>query len=60
MCDIVFEKTKGRGETVNKMSVNAEGTVPKVLWKSASEKFCKIHKKTTVPQKRDSIAGAFL
>ena len=30
-CDIVFEKTKGRGETVNKMSVNAEGAVPKVL-----------------------------
>ena len=42
------------------MSVNAEGAVPKVLWKSASEKFCKIHKKTTVQQKRDSIAGAFL
>ena len=42
------------------MSVNAEAVVGKVVWKSASEKFCKIHKKTTVQQKRDSIAGAFL
>ena len=31
MCDIVFEKTKVRGGTVNKMSVNAEAVVGKVL-----------------------------
>ena len=60
MCDIVFEKTKGRGGTVNKMSANAEGAVRKFLWKRFSEKFCKIHKKTTVPEKRDPSAGASL
>ena len=60
MCDIVFEKTKCRGGRANRMSVNAEAAVGKVLWKSSSEKFCKIHKKTTVPEKRDPSAGASL
>ena len=39
MCDIVFEKTKGRGGRVNKMSVNAEartsrwkGSLKKLFW----------------------------
>ena len=31
ICDIVFEKTKGRGGTVNKTSVYAEAAVRRVL-----------------------------
>ena len=31
MCDIVFEKTKGRGGTVNRTSVYVEAAVQKVL-----------------------------
>ena len=31
ICDIVFEKVKGRGRTVNRTSVYAEAAVRKVL-----------------------------
>ena len=31
MCNIVFEKTKGRGKTVNRASVYAEVAVGRVL-----------------------------
>ena len=31
MCDIVFEKAKGHGETVNKTSVYDEAAVRRVL-----------------------------
>ena len=31
MFDIVFEKAKGRGRTVNKVSVNVEAAVRRVL-----------------------------
>ena len=47
MCDIVFEKAKGRGGTVNRTSVYGE----------AAKKFCKIHKKTSVP---DSLFWCFI
>ena len=30
MCNIVFEKTKGRGGTVNRTSVHAEAAVQRV------------------------------
>ena len=50
MCDIVFEKVKGRGGTVNRTSVHAEAAGRKVLLKRCYEKFPKIHKKTSVPK----------
>ena len=31
MCDIAFEKAKGRGGTVNRMSVYSEAAVQRVL-----------------------------
>ena len=31
MCDIVFEKAKGRGRTVNRASVYAEAAIRRVL-----------------------------
>ena len=31
MCDIIFEKTEGRGGTVNRKSVYAEAAVQRVL-----------------------------
>ena len=46
MCDIVFEKVKGRGGTVNRTSVYAEAAVRRVLY----DKFLRIHKKTFVPE----------
>ena len=49
MCDIFFEKAKGRGGTVNKTSVYAEEAIQRVLLKKSYEKFCRIHKKTSVP-----------
>ena len=49
MCDIFFEKAKGRGVTVNKTSVYAEAAIQRVLLKKSYEKFCRIHKKTSVP-----------
>ena len=49
MCDIGFEKAKGHGGTVNKTSVYSEAAVRRVL-KRWYEKYCRIHKKTTVPE----------
>ena len=50
MCNIVFEKTEGRGGTVNRTSVYAEAAVQRVLLKKCYEKFRRIHKKTSVPE----------
>ena len=50
MCDIVFEKAKGRGGTVNRTSVYAEEFFQRVLKKSCYEKFHRIHKKTFVSE----------
>ena len=44
MCDIVFEKTKGRGGTVNRTSLYAE------VAESVMRNFSRIHKKTSVPE----------
>ena len=49
MCEIVFEKAKGRGGTVNRTSVYAEA-VRRVLSKKCYEKSLKILKKTSVPE----------
>ena len=57
MCDIVFEKAKGRGRKVNRASVYAEAAVRRVLLKSCYEKFRRIHKKTSV---MESLLGVFL
>ena len=35
MCDIFFEKAKGRGVTVNKTSVYAEAAIQRVLLKKS-------------------------
>ena len=50
MCDIFFEKAKGRGETVNRTSVYAQAAIERVLLKKSYEKFRRIHKKTSVPE----------
>ena len=50
MCDIVFEKAKGHGETVNKTSVYDEAAVRRVLSKRCYEKFRGIHQKTSMPE----------
>ena len=50
MCDIVFETTKGRGGTVNRTSVKSKSSRPKGSLKKYSNKFCRIHKKTPVPE----------
>ena len=50
MCDIVFEKTKGRDGTVNRMSVYAEAAVRRVLLKKCYEKCRRIHKKISAPE----------
>ena len=42
MCDIVFEKTKGRGGTVNRTSVYTEATGRRDLLKRCYGKFRKI------------------
>ena len=57
MYDIVFEKAKGPGRTVNRASVYAEAPVRRVLQKKIYEKFRKILKKTSVPE---SLFGVFL
>ena len=49
MCDIVFEKTKGSGGTVNRTSVYAEAAVQRDLKRKYYEKFRRIYKKTSVP-----------
>ena len=46
MCEIVFEKAKVRGGTVNKTSFYTEAAV--LLQKRSYEKFRKIHKKESV------------
>ena len=46
MCGIVFEKTKGRGETANRTIVYAEAGVRGFLQKKCYEKFRRIHKKS--------------
>ena len=46
MCDIVFEKAKGHGGTVNRTSVYVEAEVRRVFY----EKFRRIHKKTSVSE----------
>ena len=50
MCDIIFENAKSHRRTVNRMNVYAEAVVRKVLRKICYEKFCRIHKKTSVPE----------
>ena len=50
MCDIVFEKAKVHGETVNKTSAYDEAAVRRVLYKRCYEKFRGIHKKTAMPE----------
>ena len=50
MCDLVFEKTKGRGGTVNRMSVYAEADGRRVLSERYYEKFRSIYKKRSVPE----------
>ena len=50
MCDIVFEKAKGRGRTVNRASVYAEAAVRRVLYERCYEKLRRIYKKTSVPE----------
>ena len=50
MCGIVFEKTKGRGGTVNRTSVYAEAAIQRILYRKCYEKFRRIHKKTSVPE----------
>ena len=53
MCDIVFEKAKGRDKKVNRRSVYVEAAVRRALQKRCCEKFRRIHKK-------DSSASVFL
>ena len=50
MYDIVFEKAKGRGGTVNGTSVYVEAATRRVLYKRCFEKFRKIREKTSVPE----------
>ena len=57
MYDIVFEKTKGPGGTVTRMSVYSEAAVPRVLYKRCYEKFRRNQKKKSVPE---SIFCCFL
>ena len=47
MCDTVFEKTKGRGRTVNRVSVYAEAAVRK---NKCYKKFRRIHKIHSLPE----------
>ena len=76
MCDIVFEKTKGRGATVNRTRVfmqkqPSEGFFKKVLWEishNSQEKLCagiSFSKKLLTPQicnfiKNESLAQKFV
>ena len=57
MCDIVCDKVKDRGRTVNRANVYAEATIPKVFSKRCYEKFHRTHKKTSVPE---SLFAVFL
>ena len=57
MCDIVFEKAKGRGWKINRASIYAEAAVRRVLQKRCYGEFCRIHKKTSV---MEYLFGAFL
>ena len=50
MCDIVFEKTKGGGGTVNRTSVYAEIAARSIPWRRCYKKFFKIYKKTSVSE----------
>ena len=50
MCDIVFEKVKVLDVKVNKTSGYAEAEVRRVPLKACHEKFCRINKKTSVPE----------
>ena len=60
MYDIVFEKTKRHGGRVNRTSVYAEAVIRRALLKRCYEKFHRIHKKPSVPEKQDSSAVDFL
>ena len=55
--DIVFEKVKGHGGTVNRTSVYAEAAVRKVLLRRCYGKFRIIHKKNSV---LESVFWCFL
>ena len=57
MCDIVFEKEKDRGRTLNRASVYAEAAFRRFLLKRCYEKFCRIHKKASLPE---SLFAVFL
>ena len=50
MCDIVFEKTKDRGGTVNRTSVYPDAAVPRALLKRHYKIFRKNHDKKSVPE----------
>ena len=50
MCDIIFEKVKVPDGKVNKTSGYAEAEVRRVPLKRFYEKFCRIHKETSVPE----------
>ena len=50
ICDIVFEKVKCCGGTVNRTSFYGEAAFRKVLQKKCYEKFHGIHKKISVPE----------
>ena len=45
MCDIVCDKVKDHGRTVNRANVYAEATIPKVFSKRCYEKFHRTHRK---------------
>ena len=45
MCDIFFEKAKGRGVTVNKTSVYAEAAIQRVLLKKVMKNFAEFTRK---------------
>ena len=50
ICDIVFEKAKGHGGTLDRTNVHAEAAVQRIHSKSCYEKFRRIHKKTSAPE----------
>ena len=55
MCGVVFEKVKGHGGTVHRMSVYGEEAVRKALSKRCYKKFRKIQKKTSLPESLFSL-----
>ena len=58
MCDIIFEKMKGHGGT--EQALMQKQPSKEFFLKRCYEKFLEIHKKTSVPKKRDPTAGVSL